>query len=53
MEYAIQNLNASKVDVNEQNTQAVEFYKQVGFEVVGRTDKDSEGSDYPILKMEL
>lgn len=53
LEYAIQNLNASKVDVNEQNTQAVEFYKQVGFEVVGRTDKDSEGSDYPILKMEL
>lgn len=53
LEHAIQYLNATKVDVNEQNTQAVEFYKKFGFKVVNRTDKDSEGRDYPILKMEI
>ncbi|NDW11862.1 GNAT family N-acetyltransferase [Bacteroides sp. 214] len=53
LEYAIRKLNATKVDVNEQNTQAVEFYKRFGFKVVGRTDKDSEGRDYPILNMAL
>lgn len=52
LEYAIHNLNATKVDVNEQNIQAVEFYKRFGFKVVDRSDKDSEGRDYPILKME-
>lgn len=53
LEYAIQQLNTTKVDVNEQNGQAVEFYKRFGFKVVNRTDKDSEGKDYPILNLEL
>lgn len=39
------------VDVNEQNPDAVEFYKSVGFEVVGRSKTDSGGRPYPILHM--
>lgn len=53
MVYALTELHADKVDVNEQNLYAVEFYKKFGFETYGRTDKDDQGRDYPILKMKL
>ncbi|MBG6130267.1 putative acetyltransferase [Aquimarina sp. EL_43] len=53
LEYAIDNLNVTKVDVNEQNEQAVGFYKHFGFEVIGRSELDSSGKPYPILHMEL
>jgi len=53
MDYALNNLGATQVDVNEGNRYAVEFYKRYGFEVYDRTEKDSEGKDYPILKMKL
>ncbi|MDR8392624.1 GNAT family N-acetyltransferase [Aliifodinibius sp. S!AR15-10] len=39
------------VDVNEQNPEAIKFYKSVGFEVVGRSETDSGGRPYPILHM--
>ena len=51
--YAIENLQALKVDVNEQNTQAVEFYKHIGFTVICRSELDSDGKSYPILHMKL
>lgn len=51
--FAIKELKANKVDVNEQNQQAVDFYAKMGFVTYARTDKDSEGKDYPILKMRL
>ncbi|WP_433835769.1 GNAT family N-acetyltransferase [Flavobacterium anhuiense] len=51
--FAIANLNVSKVDVNEQNTQAVGFYKHAGFKVVKRSALDEKGKEYPILHMEL
>jgi putative acetyltransferase len=44
-------LNADKVNVNEQNIDAVKFYSKFGFVTYERTEKDSEG--YPILKMKL
>ncbi|WP_025663064.1 acetyltransferase [Aquimarina megaterium] len=53
LEYAIDNLNVTKVDVNEQNEQAVGFYKHFGFEVIGRSELDSSGKPYPVLHMEL
>lgn len=49
--FAISELKASEVDVNEQNLQAKGFYEKMGFEVYSRTEKDDEGRDYPILKM--
>lgn len=51
--YGIEQLKITKVDVNEDNTQAVDFYKHIGFRVVNRTDLDGTGKKYPILKMEL
>lgn len=53
LSYAVKVLGIRKVDVNEQNEQAVGFYKHFGFEITGRTETDSLGKPYPILKMEL
>ena len=51
--YAIDNLQVTKVDVNEQNIQAVGFYKHIGFNIYKRSDLDGEGKAYPILHMRL
>lgn len=53
MRFAIDELGANKVDVNEQNQNATNFYTKFGFRTYARTDKDDEGKDYPILKMKL
>lgn len=51
--FAIEKLNANKLDVNEQNKQAVEFYNHIGFKVVGRSDLDGEGKNYPLLHLAI
>ena len=51
--YAIDNLHASKADVNEQNGNAVGFYKHMGFYVESRSELDGDGKAYPILHMRL
>ncbi|WP_312389905.1 acetyltransferase [Chryseobacterium sp.] len=43
----------TKVDVNEQNPQAIGFYEKLGFKQVGRSEKDGSGKDYPIIHMSL
>lgn len=53
MEFALLKLNANKVDVNEQNIHAVNFYSRFGFVCYDRTEKSPEGKDYPILRMRL
>lgn len=53
LHYATETLALKKVDVNEQNEQAVDFYKSQGFKVYERSDKDGMGKDYPILHMQL
>lgn len=53
MDYAIENHNVDKVDVNEQNSDAVGFYEHLGFVVYERTEKDDQGRNYPILRMKL
>ena len=52
-EFAVSELKADKVDVNEQNEQAVGFYRRLGFTVEGRTDKDGMGRPFPLLQMKL
>ncbi|KAA5544894.1 GNAT family N-acetyltransferase [Adhaeribacter rhizoryzae] len=52
-QFAINNLGVSKVDVNEQNHQAVGFYQHLGFKVINRSALDSLGKPYPILSMAL
>lgn len=51
--YGIEQLKVTSVDVNEQNIQAVDFYKHIGFHVLKRTELDGAGKAYPILKMGL
>ena len=51
--YAIANLQVTKVDVNEQNAQAVGFYKHIGFKLQSRSESDGAGKEYPILHMQL
>jgi len=50
--FALEQLQTYKVDVNEQNEQAVSFYKKIGYKVVGRTEVDGLGKPFPILQME-
>lgn len=52
-QFAIRELNAKKVDVNEQNLHAVKFYERMGFAVKSRSEKDGLGKPFPILHMEL
>jgi putative acetyltransferase len=51
--YAVNELNARYVDVNEQNPQAAGFYGRMGFEVFGRSELDAQGNPYPLLRMRL
>lgn len=50
---ALNEHKANRVEVNEQNLNAVNFYKKFGFKVYERSETDSEGKAYPILKMKL
>jgi len=51
--FAITTLGATLVDVNEQNPQATGFYLRMGFEVVGRSERDGTGKPFPLLHMRL
>ena len=53
LKYAIETFQIVKVDVNEQNEQAVGFYKRFGFETIKRSETDGSGKPYPTLHMEL
>ena len=49
--FAISELNAQLLDVNEQNPQAIGFYLKQGFEIVGRCETDGMGQPYPLLHL--
>jgi len=51
--HAINDLNITRVDVNEQNKQALKFYEHFGFKVTSRSELDGTGKPYPILHMQL
>jgi putative acetyltransferase len=51
MTFVLNEHHANEVEVNEQNTHAVKFYEKMGFTIYDRMEKDSEGKNYPILKM--
>ncbi|WP_300669118.1 GNAT family N-acetyltransferase [Soonwooa sp.] len=53
LNYGIANCDVKKVDVNEQNAQAVGFYEYMGFQVLNRSELDGQGKAYPILHMGL
>ena len=53
LQYAIKDLKIDKVDVNEQNEQAVGFYEHYQFKTQSRSELDATGKPYPILHMQL
>lgn len=53
IQYALDNLSASKVDVNEQNPNAIAFYERLGFKRVGRSECDGQGEPFPLIHMTL
>jgi len=52
-QYAIAQLNTTKVDVNEQNPNALGFYQHLGFAVKSRSELDGQGKPFPLLHMAL
>ena len=46
-------LGVTEVDVNKQNPNAIAFYLKHGFEIISRSETDSEGNPYPILHLQL
>jgi len=50
---AIEEQGALRVDVNEQNEQALGFYQRIGFSVKGRSPVDGQGKSYPLLHLTL
>jgi len=52
-QFAVHELQSDKVDVNEQNSQALGFYQHMGFVVTGRSETDGLGKPFPLLLMEL
>ena len=52
-QYAITKLSANKVDVNEQNPNALGFYQHMGFTVKSRSELDGQGKPFPLLHLAL
>lgn len=42
---------ALTTDVNEQNAEALGFYRRLGFEPTGRSDLDGQGRPYPLVHL--
>ncbi|ALJ01418.1 GCN5 family acetyltransferase [Rufibacter tibetensis] len=53
VQHVIRHHQVTKVDVNEENEQALGFYLHLGFKVIGRTELDSAGKPHPILYLVL
>ncbi|MBW8192931.1 GNAT family N-acetyltransferase [Neiella marina] len=51
VEYAVEQLRATKVDVNEQNSSALAFYEHLGFVKAGRSPLDGQGNPFPLIHM--
>jgi len=50
---AINNHKIKKITTNEENEVAFKFFKDFGFEVISRSEKDGIGKDHTVLHMEL
>lgn len=50
--WLINHKQITKIDVNEQNEKAKDFYLSHGFSVISRSETDGFGKAYPILHLE-
>lgn len=53
LNHVIKKYQINELTVNEQNPQAVAFYKHMGFNTYKRTEIDEQGNSYPLLYMKL
>lgn len=53
LQYLVNRFGVNEVEVNEQNLQAIGFYKSFGFITKKRSDFDSAGRPYPLITMVL
>ncbi|MPN09139.1 putative N-acetyltransferase YjaB [bioreactor metagenome] len=53
LDYVVSKMEITQVDVNEQNSNALDFYLKKGFIVKGRSETDSLGLPYPILHLTI
>lgn len=53
IKYAIENYDIKEVSVNEQNTNAYNFYKNMGFKDYKRDEYDDLGNNFPIIHMRI
>lgn len=53
LNYGIEKYGVNDLTVNEQNKEALVFYKHMGFKAYKRSKKDEQGWPYPILYMKL
>ena len=53
VQYTVDERQATTLDVNEQNDQALGFYLRLGFKVEDRSEFDGLGKPYPLLHMRL
>ncbi|KRK90114.1 GNAT family N-acetyltransferase [Lentilactobacillus sunkii] len=53
IQLGISRYGVTQTTVNEQNTQALEFYQHMGFYEVKRFPLDDQGRPYPLLEMRL
>lgn len=52
LEYGMEGYGVSSLSVNEQNPEALGFYRHLGFRICGRSEYDDQGNPYPVLYME-
>ncbi len=52
LNYAFEEKHIRKIDVNEQNTEAYQFYINRGYHAVAKDEVDAEGKPYPIIHLE-
>ena len=49
LDFALTKKHIRKIDVNEQNTEAYQFYLRKGYKVTGKDYTDADGKPYPIM----
>ena len=52
LNFAFGEKHICKIDVNEQNTEAYQFYINRGYHAIARDEVDAEGKPYPIIHLE-
>ena len=53
LNYCLHHHKLTKVDVNEENRDALAFYEHFSFKIISRSEVDGMGKPYPILHLSL